>query len=461
MPFNFYGEKLIDYAICICIGLIMSLPTGSVINIPAKIILLMIGMLLILIKDKIMFFDVFKLCFFVFMILLPWLLIGFNNWGWLSIREFQMISVPLLVGFIGYKVSNERVDAFKFIIIIFLVVSFLVKFITCLFFYFGIAGFNDVLSGYITIFGSQFVGLVINSHLIRVFLSSDVAIAMAPLFILAIHEQFSKKMLVLIFVISTFTVFIGYSRSVWAVYFLSCVIFFIINVKRKGWTSLVVPMATVILLQLATSSPFYEGVYDFFRNDFLYVENVNATIASQGYREEKVSDAVVVDGIHIDKSSNEQDGKLGFNNQENEVVNNSIFYQRFLKFNNESSDDLRNQQLLALWKLFLQHPILGVGLGGYDPNLIRSATEPYSYEVQLFSLLPKLGVFGFLIFSVFLAWCFIVLIKNRRYAGALVLVIFLLAGMLNPYLFSSSAALVYLFLTREIVTACKRESRHV
>ena len=464
------SRRFFDYAICLAIGLVMSLPTGYFIGIPTKIILLIAGVLLLLVKDKYVFLETVKFCLAIAIGLSLWLGIGFLNWGKLSIREFQMIFVPLLVSFIAYKESRSTfgICFLKSILVIFVIVSFVVKFLTCLFFYFNFYDFDGVLNGYIAVFGAQFVGLVINDHLVRVFLSSDMAVAMVPLFILMARDNFNKKWLFMMFSMSAFTVFIGYSRSVWGVYFLSCLVFFFLHFKKNGWMSIVAPVATILLLQLITTNAFYDCVHNIFHEmdspsgvikksdvDFKSHEMVSVTSITDV---EPSSELIANNSEHQDIAA-ENGGEI---KKEVKVQddNHGIFYQRFLKFNNESSDGIRAQQASALWGLFLQHPVLGVGLGGYDVNLIRSATEPYSYELQLFSLLPKLGIVGSLILAGFIVWCFIVLGRDQRYIGMLVLAMFLAAGMLNPYLFSSSASLVYLFMMREVVMAYKREPKN-
>ena len=470
MALNSTTSRFFDHAICLAMGLVMSLPTGYFIGVPTKILLLIAGVLLLLAKDKYVFLEVVKFCLIIAAGLSLWLGIGFLNWGKLSIRELQMIFVPLLVGFIAYKESRGVFGIYflRLILIEFVVVSFVIKFIICLFFYFNFSNLDGILNGYIAVFGAQFVGLVINDHLMRVFLSSDMAVAMVPLFILMAHDTFNKKWLFIIFSMSAFTVFIGYSRSIWGVYLLSCLLFFFAHFKRKGWVSITAPVATILLLQLVTTNVFYDGVLNIFNGvdesgevtkkydtNFLDRETESVTF---------ITDTKSSSELNPNKSKQQNIAAKNGGARKEEVKassdNHGIFYQRFLKFNNESSDGIRAQQASALWGLFLQHPVLGVGLGGYDVNLIRSATEPYSYELQLFSLLPKVGIIGSLILAGFIVWCFIVLGREQRYIGMLVLVMFLAAGMLNPYLFSSSASLVYLFMMREVVMAYKREPKN-
>lgn len=459
----------------ILIGLIMSLPTGSIYGIPLKMVFLAASIVFLCICKPKNILKLAVVCIVFFSVIALWLAIGMSFWGKLAIREFQMIFVPVLVSFIAFFAMKKNAKALLYLIAVFVLFCFFVKFITCLFFYFGVRDFDGVFSAYMSVFGAPFVGLVINNHLMRVFLSSDMAVAMAPLFILISRENISKKLLASIFIMSAFTVFVGYSRSVWGVYALSCLIFFGMSVRKNGWIAIIAPIATVTFLQLVTSSYVYDGASHAFsrgasHNDDISVSQVMAEgndISANPGAENTIAEAPKI----MEMSSVKEENKAPENNSEianknieeqvdREDLNNSIFYQRFLKFNNESSDGIRAQQASALWGLFLQHPVLGVGLGGYDINLIRSATEPYSYELQLFSLLPKLGMVGSLILASFIVWCFIVLGRDQRYIGMLVLAMFLAAGMLNPYLFSSSASLVYLFMMREVVMAYKREPKN-
>lgn len=459
----------------ILIGLIMSLPTGSIYGIPLKIVILAASIIAFCIYRPKHIVKLVVVCIIVFSAIALWLAIGMSFWGKLAIREFQMIFVPILVSLTALFIMKKNAKALLYLVTVFVFFCFLVKFITCLFFYFGIRDFDGVFSAYMSVFGAPFVGLVINNHLMRVFLSSDMAVAMVPLFILISRGNASKKLLMSVFIMSAFIVFVGYSRSVWGVYALSCLIFFGMSIRKNGWVAIIAPIATVTFLQLVTSSYVYDSASHAFsrmasHNDEVSVyqvinesNDVSANPRAENTIEE-VSKVVEISSAKEENKTPENNSEIDNKNIEAQVdredLDNSIFYQRFLKLNNELSDGIRAQQASALWGLFLQHPVLGVGLGGYDVNLIRSATEPYSYELQLFSLLPKLGMVGSLILAGFIVWCFIVLGRDQRYIGMLVLAMFLAAGMLNPYLFSSSASLVYLFMMREVVMAYKREPKN-
>jgi hypothetical protein len=113
------------------------------------------------------------------------------------------------------------------------------------------------------------------------------------------------------------------------------------------------------------------------------------------------------------------------------------------------SDSIRIDQIAALKRFFLDAPLLGHGYGSYTSELIRSPDLQYGYEVQLYALAGQEGIFGLLLMGVLLLFYYYPLWSNGRSFSShrlgLIIILFgwLAAGLFNPMLFNSAAAMSY------------------
>lgn len=123
------------------------------------------------------------------------------------------------------------------------------------------------------------------------------------------------------------------------------------------------------------------------------------------------------------------------------------FYElRFLSVNNQISDFIRVEQKDVLINLFLNKPYFGHGIGAYDIDLIRSISEPFSYEQQILSLLPKFGIVGFSIFCAIFLYLLIISLIKKEILLISMLILFISASFFNPYLFSTNMVIIYSFI---------------
>lgn len=116
---------------------------------------------------------------------------------------------------------------------------------------------------------------------------------------------------------------------------------------------------------------------------------------------------------------------------------------RFFSHQNQISDEVRFNQAAVLLDFYKTAPILGHGLGAYTENLIRSPSVPFSYEQQILSLLPKLGLIGASVAFCYVSYLFWRLLYIRQFYTFVFLALFLVASLFNPYLFSSNMIVVY------------------
>lgn len=117
------------------------------------------------------------------------------------------------------------------------------------------------------------------------------------------------------------------------------------------------------------------------------------------------------------------------------------------------SDDVRVLQIAAMKRYFWDAPLFGHGLGSHTNEIIRSDTLPYLYEVQLLALAGQIGIVGLcLVAAILLYYVHALFPWNRPWRGALLSVqlsasvlfcCWIAAGLFNPMLLTSSAAVSY------------------
>lgn len=113
---------------------------------------------------------------------------------------------------------------------------------------------------------------------------------------------------------------------------------------------------------------------------------------------------------------------------------------------NRYTDSIRKEQLHRLGRLIQEKPIHGYGIGSYDRDYVRSSQMPYSYELQLLSLIAKFGVVGFaLIACGFLALC------GMHFGGNLAawtaVVTLSASGLTNPFYESTAFGVAFLIIS--------------
>lgn len=107
-------------------------------------------------------------------------------------------------------------------------------------------------------------------------------------------------------------------------------------------------------------------------------------------------------------------------------------------------------KLLDKWK---DSPIIGYGYGSYVEGYLRSEEAPFSYEMQFFALLMKIGILGMAVWIVFFIAQFIYILRNsKKNYEHIISWLFLLISVVicvqtNPLLISFTGMSVILFLS--------------
>ncbi|HDX9709104.1 hypothetical protein OCB02_01745 [Bacillus cereus] len=116
------------------------------------------------------------------------------------------------------------------------------------------------------------------------------------------------------------------------------------------------------------------------------------------------------------------------------LLDNLIERFSFSNTDNVSSDSTRDIQRESLLSIIDNNAISGAGLGSYDKNLIRNEYANSVYELQVLSLIAKLGIIMFISILSIVAY-YVYTTIDKQYIP--VVLILLLSGMFNPYLLTS------------------------
>jgi hypothetical protein len=127
----------------------------------------------------------------------------------------------------------------------------------------------------------------------------------------------------------------------------------------------------------------------------------------------------------------------------------SLFEYRFSENVAGTSDVERTEQLRALIVFIKDAPFFGHGLGSYTTTVIRSIELPYSYELQLVALVGQIGLMGTLmLFMALAAYCNGIVMNKTvsiyyRVSLGILLAVWIIGGLTNPLLMSSTASVTY------------------
>ena len=130
----------------------------------------------------------------------------------------------------------------------------------------------------------------------------------------------------------------------------------------------------------------------------------------------------------------------------------SLYQLRFSTEVAGGSDSARTDQIPPLTRFFLDAPFFGHGFGSYTTEILRSDELPYAYEVQLYALGGQIGLVGLLLIVALAVYYFRPLWRGSigtlglRASLALLLLFWLTAGLYNPMLLNSAAAMSYAVL---------------
>lgn len=128
-----------------------------------------------------------------------------------------------------------------------------------------------------------------------------------------------------------------------------------------------------------------------------------------------------------------------------------VIYNRFLSGEVKQSDQVRSDQIEALFCQYEQHPFIGNGLGAYSDRCIRDSNNPHYYEVQWVAFFMQFGFLGSSLLILLLGsvlWPYMQPpLTWLKLTTSIVYIMWLLSGFTNPFLISLNSGFIYgLFL---------------
>lgn len=378
------GDRLAlpDLLFVMLMVLIVFLPSGFVYGIPVKHISLLLIAFIYLATGLKNFSFFVKFSGFWFVLLFPFFLLGFGYFKVYSAREFQMVLLPLVLS--GLFISYFGVKAPRFLIVLIFSSSFLVfilKLGIVSLVYFDFYSMDGVVEFYRDIFYTDFVSMEIYPSVIRVFGAYDPFVAFVPIILVSLY---SLKLCRL---------------SSIQIYGLLLISMFVVFFSYSRFLWFIYVLGFFIFL-------FY--IPGDVKKLFLVVS---------------ILFLCIVFGI------------FGID----------LVVERFSNRHNVSSDSIRIDQFYCLLRFWAESPYTGFGLGAYSPGCIRSLDEPYSYELQLVSFLPKFGLSFFLLVSAYFGYLIFQFMEKGAVWGLLLFLVFL-TGLTNPFLFNTAFSPVYILV---------------
>ncbi|MDD2285777.1 MAG: hypothetical protein PHQ11_10310 [Paludibacter sp.] len=378
---------------------IVVLPTGSIYHVNIKLILLIVSIPLISLQfffkpKKEIIFSLLVSAMFVFFLIL-WLIIGVvkqgsgNFYGFLQAKDFLATFVVTWMGYYLYRTKQITYKQIFNYIVIFHIFYIITKIVLFLLLICGFIKIEDALSIMDSIFSYKFVTSSYGNIFFRIDLINDVASPFIFLFIL-----FGKY----------FRINYGKIR-----YFIYLLLFINILIGFKR---------TLIVL-------------------FVYFAIM----------------AFILEKRHLKKIMYASLFLLGLIISLNCTKVNELIGQRFHSNAQQVSDSIRSEQILALSNEFFKNFVIGKGLGGYAKNYIRSASIPYSYEVQWLSFLMQFGLLGMILLLIIFSLPIIPLFfirKNILTRESFIIFIgffsWILIAFTNPLLVASFCSSLYMIM---------------
>lgn len=382
MKLSFYNSSFFDFLFVFLVALIVSLPSGFIFGFPIKhLAFLLIFFIYFSTGLKNINFFVCFLSFFLIFVL-PFLFSGVIDFGGWALREFQLLLTPFVLAALFVSYFGFRSLYFLIVILFFsLIIIFALKLFFLAIVFLGHETLTSAVELHEYIFSSTFVSLQIYPGLIRIFGPYDAFVAFTPLLLASILSIKPAQLSL---------------KSIIFLIFISLLIVFI-SYSRFLWFVYSCGLLVLFFYIPGRFNKFLIVFFVFFAFLLMFT--------------------------------------FGFD----------FFTERFSSKNNTSSDSIRIDQFYCLYDLWLQRPFLGWGLGAYSDSCIRSVTEPYSYELQLFSFLPKMGITFILVSLCYFAYAGFQLLLGRFVFGALLLMVYL-TGMTNPFLLNTGFVPVYIFI---------------
>jgi len=160
---------------------------------------------------------------------------------------------------------------------------------------------------------------------------------------------------------------------------------------------------------------------------------------------------------------NEEHSNLELFNSKDNLCNGANIIDRSTSSNKEGGQ-IRNTQIQILIKKISSSPWLGSGLGSIIPNCMRSAAQPWRFEISYLTMAKDIGLLGvFLMSIVYLRWTLSVMSSSLDKSVSIPLLggslFFIICSVTNPYIMSVETIFVY-FIPYILVQAERSKLKH-
>ncbi len=251
----------------------------------------------------------------------------------------------------------------------------------------------------------------------------------------------------------TFAICVTYTKSIWFGYFAGLLLYLApcIIIKKGIRKNSVIALSVAICLIVALNyTVFDNSIFSRAFNSVRTGESIGQMQSLlQQMQSKPTESSEPEDSSNILESSKPQSSTPSYTEKDKNKLENEIKDA----LGTQHANALRAKQNTALIKKWKQNKLVGIGYGGYTEECIRSQQFPYMYESTLPALLMKLGLFGCLVWAIFIGGTTIFTVGSlwkenldKIFYWLGIALSYAMAVQTNPFLFTFAGISILLYL---------------
>lgn len=251
----------------------------------------------------------------------------------------------------------------------------------------------------------------------------------------------------------TFAICVTYTKSIWFGYFAGLLIYLVpsIIIKKEIRKNSAIALSVAICLIVTLNyTVFDNSIFSRVFNSVRTGESIGQMQSMLQQMQSKPTESSKPgDSSNPLESSKPQSSTPSYSEKDKNKLENEIKDA----LGTQQANALREQQKSALIKKWKQNKLVGIGYGGYTQECIRNQQFPYMYESTLPALLMKLGLFGCLIWAIFIGGTTIFTVGSlwkenldKIFYWLAIALSYAMAVQTNPFLFTFAGFSVLLYL---------------
>lgn len=330
---------------------------------------------------------VFEISMILYMTIIPWIM-G-TNLHYAYSEVFDSVAIFSLYFPVAFLIKkdvysiNSLTTFLKYVIFLFALMH--------LVFYFGQENNSNFIQGFFDAFASLFSGNSITPKIVlghggytRVMFTTSIYLIVGMYIFFKQLDKFTWYNIG-IFVIEILAVITTVTKSLWLGIFVSFIFYAVIMIigYRKNKVMLKRLFSSVIIsivVVLVANSLLF--------NHIISIRMGNAFVANSTYTENKY----------------ENDDEF----DEEEKI------EKLDREGAAESNQIKLEQIKRLTEKWLSAPVFGWGYGSFVDGYLRSDVAPFSYEMQAFALLMKIGIVGLGIWILFFICQIVLMVKKHK-----------------------------------------------